>query len=354
MAIFKGKNLSVEIYGESHAEKIGVKVVGMKPFKFSRDELLTFLKRRQASGSIFSTPRKEDDLPVFVGLENDVITQNFSIDIYNKNVKSGDYNELYGKPRPSHADYCAYLKDGTLDYRGGGRFSGRLTAPLCAIGGILKQYLEQKGVYIHAYISQIGKVKGLSYKDKVISREELLSSYGKDLPSLSNSEEMLDLIKKAKENNDSVGGIIECIVYGLKGGVGDNLFEGLEGKISSLVYSVPAVKGVEFGLGFSLSEMVGSSANDELYYSDNKVCFKTNNSGGINGGISNGEPITLRVAIKPTPSISKEQNTVDLVSRENVKISIKGRHDSCIVPRAVPCIESAVAIALADELLGEL
>ncbi len=352
MAIFKGKNISVEIYGESHAEKIGAKVLGLKPFTFCNDELLAFLKRRQANNFVFSTSRKEDDIPVFIGLENNTTTDNFSIEIYNKNVKSNDYNELYGKPRPSHADYSAYLKDGTLDYRGGGRFSGRLTAPLCAVGGILKQYLEKKGVYIHAYISQIGSVKGVSYKDKNLSREELLNSLDGEFPTLSNKDKMLDVIKERKEDLDSVGGVIECIVYGLSGGIGDNLFEGLEGKIASLAYSVPAVKGVEFGLGFSLSESFGSKANDELYYKDSKVEFKTNNSGGINGGISNGAPITLRVAIKPTPSIAKEQNTVDLVNKQNVKINIKGRHDSCIVPRAVPCIESAVAIALADEIMG--
>ena len=238
---------------------------------------------------------------------------------------------------------------------GGGRFSGRLTAPLCAIGGILKEYLESKGVKIHAYISQIGNIKGLSYKDKNVTEDMILSSRDNSFPSLTNKEEMLSLIEKTKREGDSVGGIIECIVYGLKGGVGDNLFDGLEGKISSLIYSVPAVKGVEFGLGFSLSESFGSIVNDELYYDKNgNVSFKTNNNGGINGGISNGEPITLRVAIKPTPSISKEQNTVDLVNKENVKIIIKGRHDSCIVPRAVPCIESAVAIAIYDEILGDL
>lgn len=355
MAIFKGKNISIEIYGESHAPQIGVKVLGLKSFKFDNDKLLEFLNRRKASGQAFSTSRKEDDLPIFKGIENNTTNDNFSIEILNNNVKSGDYNELYGKPRPSHADYSSYLKDGTLDYRGGGRFSGRLTAPLCAIGGILKEYLESKGVFIRAYISQIGTIKGLSYKDKALSKEEVLTLSNNGFPSLSNKDEMLSLIASKKAEGDSVGGVIECIVYGLKGGVGDNLFEGLEGKISSLIYSVPAVKGVEFGLGFMLSESFGSIVNDELYYDKNgKISFKTNNSGGINGGISNGEPLTLRVAIKPTPSILKEQNTVDLVNKENVKITIKGRHDSCIVPRAVPCIESAVAIAIYDEIISEL
>lgn len=350
MAIFNGKNISVEIYGESHQEKIGAIVKGLPNFTFNEEELLKFLDRRKASNSIFSTSRKEEDKPVFTNVKDNTISGDFSVDIYNNNVKSGDYNELYGKPRPSHADYSSYLKEGNLDYKGGGRFSGRLTAPLCVVGGIIKQYLESKGIFVCAYVSKIGKVNGKSYLDGKISKEEILKV--KDFPSLTNSEEMLEYIKNAKAEGDSVGGVIECIVYGMKSGVGDNLFEGLEGKISSLVYSVPAVKGVEFGGGFSLVEKMGSEANDNLTFNNGKVEFLSNNSGGINGGISNGEEITLRVAVKPTPSISKKQKTVDLVKGENVEIEIKGRHDACIVPRAVPCIESAVAIAILDEILG--
>ncbi|MBR2376844.1 MAG: chorismate synthase [Clostridia bacterium] len=351
MAIFKGKTLTVEIYGESHQEKIGATVKGAPKYTFDQQKLLEFLDRRKAKSSVYSTSRKEDDLPVFTNVVNSTINGEFSVDIFNKNTKSGDYDNLYGKPRPSHADYTSYLKEGNLNYKGGGRFSGRLTAPLCAVGGIFKQYLEEKGIFIHAYVSKIGKIKGKSYLDGEIKREEILSIT--KFPALSNSEEMLEHIKEVKSNGDSVGGIIECIVYGMKTGVGDNLFEGLEGKISSLIYAVPAVKGVEFGSGFSLAEMLGSEANDPLAYKDEKVEILTNNAGGINGGISNGNPITLRVAVRPTPSIAKPQKTVDLVNKENVEIQIQGRHDACIVPRAVPCIESAVAIALVDELLGE-
>ena len=350
MAIFNGKNISVEIYGESHQEKIGAIVKGLPNFTFNEEELLKFLDRRKASNAVFSTTRKEEDKPVFTNVKDNTISGDFSVDIYNNNVKSGDYNELYGKPRPSHADYSSYLKEGNLDYKGGGRFSGRLTAPLCVVGGIIKQYLKSLGIFVCAYVSKIGKVNGKSYLDGKISKEEILNV--KDFPSLTNSEEMLEYIKNAKAEGDSVGGVIECIVYGMKSGVGDNLFEGLEGKISSLVYSVPAVKGVEFGDGFSLVEKMGSEANDNLTFNNGKVEFLSNNSGGINGGISNGEEITLRVAVKPTPSISKKQKTVDLVKGENVEIEIKGRHDACIVPRAVPCIESAVAIAILDEILG--
>ncbi|MBQ9782746.1 MAG: chorismate synthase [Clostridia bacterium] len=350
MAIFKGKNISVEIYGESHSEKIGAKCIGLPTFKFDSDKLQDFISRRKASKNAFSTTRIEDDVPIFENVENQTISGDFLFNIYNKNVKSGDYNNLYGKPRPSHADYASYLKDGTLDFRGGGRFSGRLTAPLVVVGGILKQYLEQKGIFVEAYVSSIGGVKGISYKDQSIDRQFLLENRDIQLNTLSNKEKMLNEIEDAKSNGDSVGGTIECIVYGLKAGVGDNLFEGLEGKIASLIYSVPAVKGVEFGRGFDFAYMRGSTANDPLRYVENKVKLTSNNNGGINGGISNGEDVTISVAVKPTPSISIKQQTVDLVNKENCDIIIKGRHDSCIVPRAVVCIESAVILALVDEL----
>lgn len=351
MAIFNGKKLNIEIYGESHAQEIGVKIKGLPKFNYDLSKLHEFLDRRKPSKSVFSTARKEEDKPL-IGIDNHLGI--LTAEIKNTNKKSGDYDNLYGKPRPSHADYSSFLKDGTLDYSGGGRFSGRLTAPLCIVGGVLKQYLKSLGIEVHAYVSSVGEINAKSYLNQEISQEEILNN--RDIggfPSLDKKDEILNLITSVKKDGDSVGGVIECIVYGMKRGVGDNLFEGLEGKIASLVYSVPAVKGVEFGGGFNLSKKVGSTANDSLYYDGDSVKFKTNNSGGINGGISNGEPITLRVAVKPTPSISKEQETVDLVNKKNCKIKISGRHDACIVPRAVPCIESAVIIALVDELIGE-
>lgn len=350
MAKFSGKNLTVEIYGESHAEKIGVKVTGFPEFNFSTEKLNQFLSRRKPNNSAYSTARKEDDIPVF-SFNGNKTKKQFTAEIFNKNVKSKDYNNLYGKPRPSHADYSAYLKDGTLDYSGGGRFSGRLTAPLCIVGGLLKQYLEEKGIYVFGYLSSVGKVDGKSYKTDDISLEQLKNL---NTPFLSCQDEMLKEIENAKREGDSVGGVVEIVVFNYNKGIGDNLFSGLEGKISSLIFSVPAVKGVEFGQGFSLTKLNGSTANDQLYYENDKVKFKTNNSGGINGGISNGENITIRVAVKPTPSIYKEQDTVDLVNKKNTKILIEGRHDSCIAVRAVPAIESAVIIALVDEMEGIL
>ncbi len=354
MAIFKGKNLSVEIYGESHAEKIGVKAINMPKFNYNFDELEVFLNRRKPNNSVFSTSRKEEDKPT-IKIEENTNSINLTCEIFNNNKRSNDYDNLYGKPRPSHADYSSFLKDGTLDFSGGGRFSGRLTAPLCIVGGLLKQYLKSLGIEIQAYVSSVGDIDAKSYKNSEISIRDILESREVGgFPSLDKKQEILSLITSAKKEGDSVGGTIECIVDNMKTGVGDNLFEGLEGKIASLIYSIPAVKGVEFGLGFDLSKLHGSKANDSLYYEGDKVKFKTNNSGGINGGISNGEKITMKVAIKPTPSISKEQDTVDLINKTNCKIVIGGRHDACIVPRAIPCVESAVAIALADELIGEL
>lgn len=352
MSKFEGKNLKIEIYGQSHDKKIGAKVKGMPVFTPDLNELYAFLERRKASDAVFSTERKEDDKPEIIGIKDGKIKKDFEVVIRNNDVRSKDYNELYGIPRPSHADYCWYVKNNVLDFSGGGRFSGRMTAPLCAVGGICKQFLEKKGIYINAYISQVGSVKGLSYKDPEFYLTKLPLAKSGDFPSLDHKKEMLDEIAAAKRVKDSVGGKIECIIEGMPKGVGDNLFDGLEGKISELLFSVPAVKGVEFGAGFDLVGMRGSVANDQMYYDQKeKVLFTSNNSGGILGGISNGNYISFSVAIKPTPSIGKSQQTVDLFRNRTVKIQIKGRHDACIAPRAVPVIESAAAIAILDEIV---
>ncbi len=347
MSKWLGDRISVEIYGTSHGEEIGVKCENFPKIKIDEEKLLAFMRRRQGGQGFGSTPRKEGDIPQFIlGVENgEIVGKSVQAIIKNQNKKSSDYNELYGKPRPSHADYCDYVKSGNLDYRGGGRFSARLTAPICVAGFIAKEYLNSKGIYAHAYISSVGKIRGKSYKDGV-SREEIEKVCG--FPSLSNQDKMVKEIENAVKKGDSVGATCECVVYGVKGGLGDDYFDGLEGKIASLVYAIPAVKGVEFGLGFDLAKMKGSKANDAFYFVADEVITKTNNSGGINGGISNGMPITMRVAFRPTPSISIEQETVDLVNKTNVKIKIKGRHDGCVAVRALPVIESAVYLALLD------
>lgn len=347
MSLFNGKNIKIEINGESHSPYMSINAVGFPDFKVDKDELFAFLQRRKPTSS-FSTPRKEEDLPVF---ENDDILSDgkISAKIYNKNVKSSDYDDLYGKPRPSHADYGWYLKDGALDFSGGGRFSGRLTANLCVVGGIALQYLESKGLKIRSYVSEINGVKGKSYLDGVTVDE--VESVQAPIFAISNGDKMAEKIKLAQEDGDSVGGVVEVIVYGMLAGVGDNLFEGLEGKIASLVYSVPAVKGVEFGSGFSGVSKKGSEVNDQCVYENGEIKFLSNNSGGIVGGISTGQPLTMRVAIKPTPTIFKKQLTVDLVNKKTVEIQAKGRHDACILLRALPCLESAVALAILDEIL---
>lgn len=352
MSTFKGKNISVEIFGESHSDTIGVKVEGFPTFKYDADKLNKFLERRKASGQVYSTARTESDTPFFDNVTDAQIDGSFTAVIYNTNKRGQDYSELVGKPRPSHADYAWYLKDGVTDFTGGGRFSGRMTAPLCIVGGLAKQYLENLGIKIFAYVKSVGAVCGKSYKDGEIAVEELqqLVTSG-TFPALSHADEMLSEIAQTKAQGDSLGGVVECIVYGMKSGVGDCLFGGLEGKISQLVYSIPAVKGVEFGDGFDIAKLTGSVANDCYQYVNGQVKAIKNSSGGLNGGISNGENITLSVAIRPTPSIAKEQNTVDLINKVNTKIRIKGRHDACIVPRAVPCVESAVALAIIDELV---
>lgn len=353
MSIFKGERINVEIFGESHAPKIGVIVSGFPKMNIDFDKLNAFLERRKPSSAKFSTARKEPDQVVFAnGVDSDGKTDGtFTAEIYNKDSHSNDYDDLYGKPRPSHADYCSYLKTGKLSFTGGGKFSGRLTAPMCIAGGVAKQFLEEKGIKIYAYLSQVGKVKGKSYKDGELLESDLSNISG--FPCLSNKEEMLEEIEKAKHDLDSVGGIIECVVFGSVAGLGDALFDGTEGKISSMMYSIPAVKGVEFGLGFDISSLRGSVANDEFYYDGDKVLTRTNNSGGINGGITNGMPITFRVAFRPTPSIAKTQKTVDLINKCDTEISIKGRHDSCVAVRAVPVVEGAVALALCDLYLTE-
>ena len=349
MSCWKGKVLEIEIFGESHAEKIGVRVKNFPKVKIDEEKLDGFLKRRRASGGIFSTSRIEKDLPVFVkGYDNGTIGGDFEAEIKNSNQKSGDYADLFGVPRPSHADYCSFIKNGTLDFSGGGRFSGRLTAPIVIVGGVLKQYLEGKGIRVYSYLSKVGGVSGKSYTEQ-IDEEELKKA--RDFPALTKADDMLLEIERAKKEGDSVGAVAEAVAIGLKGGYGDDYFDGLEGKISSLVYAIPAVKGVEFGAGFKFADMRGSEGNDEFFYENSEVKTRTNNSGGINGGISNGMPITMRVAFRPTPSIAKEQRTVDLIKKENAVIEIKGRHDACVAVRALPVIESMIAIAIADEIL---
>lgn len=354
MAKWKGKKLSVEIYGTSHAPEIGVKAEGFPKEGISLTKLTEFMDRRKAKKVVYSTPRIEGDAPEFLsGLENENLTgEPLHAVIYNQNTRSSDYNELYAKPRPSHADYAAFLKDGRKDFSGGGEFSGRLTAPYCIVGGIAKELLEKRGVQICAYVRSVGTVTGKNFSDANFFTENPRCE--EEFPSLSNGAEMLNEIEKARAIGDSVGGVVDCIVYGAPKGMGGALFEGIEGKLANLIYAIPAVKGVSFGEGFALSKMLGSEANDPLCVDEKgNIRLKTNRAGGLNGGITNGEAITLSVVFRPTPSISKPQTTVNLETGKEEEIRIKGRHDACIVPRAIPVVESAVALGILDEILDK-
>ena len=365
--------LEVQILGESHSDEMKLNLFGLpEGSEFSSDSVLDMLERRKSSRSPWSTPRLEKDEPIFssgiaqtkngeVRLERGKTFKTngvLSAYIKNENVKKADYDNLQTVPRPSHADFVQYVKDGKIA-SGGGRFSGRLTAMLCVAGGVAEDILKKHGIEVVAYVSSIGDVKLGSYKDgasvKGLDGNEIKRLKGNAFGVLDESkkEEAINLVKEVANRGDSVGGTIECLVLGVKAGsLGDNLFDGFESKIAYSVFGVPAVKGVEFGDGFDLAKMKGSEANDSFKF-DGEVKTSTNRSGGINGGIANGMPITLRVAIRPTPSISTPQESVDLATNKPQEIVVKGRHDACIVPRAVAPVESAVALAVLDELLKQ-
>ena len=354
------KNIDVEIYGESHAPEIGVIVKNLPQNEsVDLDKLQLFLNRRKGVKQAWSTQRiEEDKIEVLNGLECGKTTaKEFKACIKNNNVKSSDYSSISGKPRPSHADYAAYLKNGgEVPIPGGGKFSGRMTAPMCIAGGIAKQILEKDGIIIHAYVKTIGGISANGYMDKNVRDVNFDDVYSYTIPNLDGqkaADDMTMVVEMARAGKDSVGGIIECVVLNMTPGIGDALYDGLEGRIAQSIYAIPAVKGVEFGAGFALANMYGSDANDSFIVKNGKIETKTNNAGGINGGISNGMPICLRVAIRPTPSIAQPQNSVDIAAKQETTIEIQGRHDACIVPRAIPVVEAAVALALLDAKLDK-
>lgn len=344
-------NFDVLIFGESHSDEIGVRIKRL-PRGSAVDAALVqaFVDERKSGSNPWSTPRKEPDEVIFKeGITDGVVTGDVLAVIKNVNARSSDYSPFRYTPRPSHADYAAITRDGeNASIVGGGRFSGRMTAPLCIAGGIAVQLLEKIGVSVEAYVSEIGGVKGKSYLSGTVTQEEIKKAKESGKFSLSRCDEMTKAVIGARNAGDSVGGAIECIVFGVPAGAGDALFGGLESRISAAVFAVPAVKSVEFGLGTGFAEKKGSEANDEFCFRNGKVETVTNNNGGINGGISNGMPITLRVGVKPTPSISLPQKTVNLQTGEETTIEIKGRHDACIVPRAVAAVKAAVALAVLD------
>lgn len=346
MASSFGEMLKVSVWGESHGNSIGVIIDGM-PSGYAIDiqKLQEYCDRRRSNGEVYATPRKESDI---IELQSGIFegyTTGSPITFLVKNLSqiSGDYKELADIPRPSHADYAAHIKyDGYNDIRGGGHFSGRLTLPLVIAGGLAAQILESKGVNVSAYISEIGGVKSVSYRDglEVIPPR----NYGM-------TDEIYSRVDEVRRAGDSVGGIIECVAEGLPVGLGEPIYSSMESMLSRVLFGVPAVKGVEFGLGFDYAKALGSIANDSYRIVDGKVTLNSNNNGGITGGLTNGAPMCFRVAVKPTPSISIEQDSISLKNMSNAKLKVRGRHDSCIVPRAVVVIESVANAVILDAIL---
>ena len=349
-----GENLKLSIFGQSHGPAVGMTLDGIPaglPVDF--DTLQEFLNRRAPGQNDWSSPRKEEDKPEFLGGILDGFTCGAPIAavIHNTNTRSGDYDNLKDCPRPGHADYTAQIKYGGFqDAAGGGHFSGRLTAPLCIAGGLCKQWLEEMGIRIGAHILAIGEC-GDTYFDPM---DPEIESVAPDFPVLDPEagEAMRDWISRAKAAGDSVGGIVECAIVGLPAGIGEPMFGGVESKIAQIVYGIPAVKGIEFGIGFDCACVPGSSSNDDFAVVDGKIVTATNNAGGILGGITSGMPVIFSTAFKATPSISCPQTSVSLKNMEETSLNVKGRHDPCIVPRAVPVVEAAAAIAIYDLILG--
>ena len=349
-----GDKIKLTVFGESHGDGIGCVLDNIPAgICIDMDKVLTQMARRAPGKDKTSTPRLEKDFPIVKSGILDGVTTGAPISCFieNTNTRSGDYSNLLDKPRPGHADYTAYIKyDGKNDIRGGGHFSGRLTAPIVFAGAVARQILEQKGIKIAAHIASIGGVSDERFNPVDIP-DELIERLNTETFALIDKDKeaaMRDVIEKARMDLDSVGGVVECAVTGVPVGIGGPLFDGIEGKISQAVFGIPAVKGVEFGSGFACAEARGSENNDSFVFEDGKVKTATNNCGGILGGISDGMPIIFRAAFKPTPSIAKEQKTVNLTTGENTTLSVKGRHDPCIVPRAVSVVEAVAALAVLD------
>ncbi|MBR5262079.1 MAG: chorismate synthase [Oscillospiraceae bacterium] len=353
-----GNKIKVGIFGQSHGKAIGVTIHGLPAGEeIDLTQLQEFMERRRGGKNAMSTSRSEADCPRFLsGLENGkTCGAPLCAVIENSNTRSGDYDELKFKPRPGHADYTAFVKwNGEADMRGGGHFSGRLTAPLCVAGGIAKQILARRGIYVGAHLSAVAGIEDEAFP--LFPDEDLFNEIAaKSFPVIDDEkgEEMISAILLAKEDGDSVGGIIECATVGLPAGLGEPMFGGIENRIAAAIFGIPAIKGIEFGAGFAASAMRGSENNDAFCIEDGEIITETNNCGGILGGITNAMPVVFRVAVKPTPSIAKRQTTVDLECMAETTLEIKGRHDPCIAQRAVPVVEAVAAIVLLDMLLEE-
>lgn len=351
-----GRLLRISVFGQSHGRAIGVVVDGLPAGEeIDLEALQRFLDRRRPGNSPLSTARRETDVPEFLsGLEGGrTCGAPLCAVIRNADQRSRDYGELAARPRPGHADYAAWVKwKGFADMRGGGHFSGRLTAPLCVAGGIARQILARRGIFVGAHLDSVGGVSDRPFP--LWPTAELFEEIAaKPFPVLDDraGERMREAILAAKEDLDSVGGVIECAAVGLPAGLGEPMFGGVENRLAAALFGIPAVKGVEFGEGFRAAGLRGSENNDPFTVEDGRVRTESNRAGGVLGGITTGMPITMRAAVKPTPSIGKPQKTVSLSAMENAELAIRGRHDPCVAHRAVPVVEAVAAAVLLDMLL---
>ncbi|MCL2192620.1 MAG: chorismate synthase [Treponema sp.] len=347
-----GNKLKVQLFGQSHSRGLGVVIDGLPAGEeIDLGQVNEFLRRRMGGRNTYSTKRAEPDLPeILSGLVgNKTCGAPLCAIFENTNTRGSDYDELRAVPRPSHADYTAFVKhSGHNDVSGGGHFSGRLTLPLCFAGAVCLQLLERRGVRVDAHVFSIGDVL-----DEPFCGLPTGLPFGNDFPTVSKGagEKMVLAIEAAAAEGDSLGGVVECGVWGLPAGLGGPIFDNIESRLAYGLFAIPAVKGVEFGAGFGAAAMRGSRYNDPFRMDQGKVRTKTNNSGGVLGGISNGMPILLKTAFKPTPSISIPQESVNLVTGQDITLNVKGRHDPCIVPRAVPCVIATTAIIIFDIVL---
>ena len=349
-----GQVLKISVFGQSHSEAIGVVVDGLPAgHKIDFDKLHAFLGRRAPGRNAYSTKRREPDEPQFLSGLSGGVTCGAPLCAIIRNVEARpeDYDNLHDIPRPAHADYTAHVKYGGFnDVRGGGHFSGRLTAPLCIAGGVCMQILEREGIEIGAHIAGIGGICDEPFDPVNVSAETLRVVKQKEFPVVSDEAggKMVDAVEVARQAADSLGGVVECAVVGAPAGLGDPMFNGVENQIAGIVFGIPAVRGIEFGNGFDAADLRGSENNDAFYVDGGVVRTRSNNHGGVLGGITSGMPVIFRVVFKPTPSIARVQDSVSLSLGVDAKLSVEGRHDPCIVPRAAPCVEAAAAVAVLD------
>lgn len=356
-SVLTGKHIQVSVFGQSHSKAIGAVIDGLPGgVRLDAKEISAFMARRAPGQGRHTTSRREADVPIVLSGLVDGVTCGapLAVMIENTNTRSRDYDNLREVPRPSHADYAAFLRyHGFQDVAGGGHFSGRLTAPLCYAGAVCLQILASRGVKIGAHIAEIA---GIADTPFLPENPDVYGAHGKAFPVLCDAagEKMLAAIENARLDCDSVGGVIECAVTGLPAGKGDPMFDGVENRLAKNLFGIPAVKGLEFGSGFAGSRLRGSENNDAFCLADDGgVQTATNRHGGILGGITSGMPVLLRVAVKPTASIAKPQTSVNLRTKTETALQIAGRHDPCIVPRAVPVVEAVSAITILDLLLEE-